>query len=175
MGGRRVGGVLHERLFESANGAALVSREPGSPVPCAIARAGLTSWRAANFSGDWGVLGPRATTEAWVGRAGSLGPSFRLFAPETFGFVTCGRRSISRWRGEGAASGGGAEPTAGGGEARGGEAASGGGDTATARVTEEACASFSSSDLPVDEPSTSDEEWRLFTLHRVSAQLAQRS
>lgn len=87
----RGGGLTLRRLHEACNGAVLISRSAHASVPKAIARSALESWVAWNFSGEWGIIGPRATTQAWVKYSDQLGADFRLYSPETFGFVTCGR------------------------------------------------------------------------------------
>ena len=85
-------GLSLKRLYESCNGAVLVSRSASAVLPRVIARVALRSWESWNHSGEWGILGPRAVTQAWAAHRGELGSDFRLYSGETFGFVTCGRR-----------------------------------------------------------------------------------
>jgi hypothetical protein len=78
---------------ELLNNAVLISSE-GRGVAAAIAASALHTWELRNFSHEWGLLGPRAVTEAWVqGRLGA--PSSSIYAAETFGFSTCARRATT--------------------------------------------------------------------------------
>jgi hypothetical protein len=93
--------VTRTHLYESCNGAVLVSRSAGGRVPRAIAEAALSSWHRWNDSrspvrlGEWGIVGPRATSEAWVSGVLSAARG-RLYAPETFGYMTCGATAADR-------------------------------------------------------------------------------
>lgn len=86
-------------LHELVNNAVLVSVLPGGDLPRELATSTLYSWARFNYSGSWGLLGPRAVTEAWV-EGVLVRASAKLYAAETFGFATCieglpaGRRSL---------------------------------------------------------------------------------
>ena len=103
-------------LHELLNNAVLVSARPGGRIPRAIAASALRTLERfggngssgrGNRSGEsatdrcyhrcestidqWGLLGPRATTDAWVWEGLLDDPSSRLYGAPTFGFESCGR------------------------------------------------------------------------------------
>ena len=95
------GGMPVERLFEAMNGAVIISRDQSATIARRIAIIGLESWESWNFTDQWGVIGPRAVTLAWL--AGGLGSDAKLYDGATFGFVTCatyGRRNSAHGPGD---------------------------------------------------------------------------
>ncbi len=83
------GGTAARPLYQLLNNAVLVSRSPNGSLPRAMARCALRSLADAAPIG-WGLLGPRAATEAWVGSS-VWRPQWRLYSESIFGFVACGR------------------------------------------------------------------------------------
>lgn len=106
----------HSRpLYELLNNAVLISAAPNGSLPRRIARSALLSLESSLESSveaaattahhrlhgaqhgvvsggeAWGVLGPRAATEAWVGLPAWRRAPWRVYEPTLFGFVTCGR------------------------------------------------------------------------------------
>lgn len=125
---------------ELLNNAVIIS-STGGGVARAIAASALHTWELRNFSRDWGLLGPRAVTDAWVqGRLDR--PSSTIYAAQTFGFSTCAPRQAST--------------TASGTDA--------GGGSSKIHTT---CTEYSGSDLPIDCP-VEDSEWQAYLEGRVA-------